>query len=150
VLQRAVATLRARSAEEQATPGARADLARALYLLGEYDAAAPLATRLAAERGDDPQALVGPGLLAARRGQRTAALQVDERLRRLTRPYDQGQTPYARARLAAQLGDLDAALTHLREALERGVPVGPAVHADPDLAPLRGDPRYRDLLRPKG
>jgi hypothetical protein len=75
---------------------------------------------------------------------------VEEQLRQLEHPYDRGATPYARARLAAQLGDVDAGLAHLRDALARGEPFGPFVHSDPDLAPLRSDARYRELLRPRG
>ena len=53
-------------------------------------------------------------------------------------------------RVAAQLGDREAALALLRQALAAGLPYGPALHAAPDLAPLRADLRFQELLRPKG
>ncbi len=56
---------------------------------------------------------------------------------------------YAQARIAARLGDTTAARALLRQALGEGVPYGPVVHADPDLAPLRADLRSVALLRPK-
>lgn len=71
-------------------------------------------------------------------------------LRALRRPYDWGRTAYARAQLAAARGDADGALSLLRTALAGGVPYGPLLHADPAFAPLRADPRWRELLRPKG
>jgi serine/threonine-protein kinase len=150
VRRRVVAGMPNRPAAEQITAEGRAERARAVYLAGDYQAAAPLLARLAAERPDEPQAIAGPGLLAARRGQKAEARAVEEQLRQLEHPYDRGATPYARARLAAQLGDVDAGLAHLRDALARGEPFGPFVHSDPDLAPLRSDARYRELLRPRG
>ena len=149
-LRRAVDAARARPAAEQRTAAARYALARALHLVGEHDAAAPLFAALAAERPDDPRYVAHLGLVAARRGRRAEAERVAERLGALRRPFDRGQTTYARAQLAAALGDLPAALTLLRQALTEGVPYGPALHADPALAPLRSDPAFRALLAPRG
>ena len=132
------------------TRAARAARAHALLLLGRDAEADSLFARLVAEEPTEPAFLVGPGLLAARRGERAAAERVDTRLRALERPYDWGKTPYARAQLAAALGDRDGALALLREALAGGVAYGPALHADPALAPLRADPRFQALLRPQG
>jgi TolB-like protein len=130
------------------TRAARAARGRALALLGR-DADTAFA-RLAAEQPDEPAYLAERGVAAARRGARADAERYDARLRALARPYDWGQTPYARARLAAALGDRDGALALLREALARGLPFGPALHADPALAPLRGDARFQALMRPGG
>jgi len=41
------------------------------------------------------------------------------------------------------------ALTLLQESLTKGWTASD-IHADPDLAPLRGDARFKELLKPKG
>ncbi|HUQ81029.1 MAG TPA: tetratricopeptide repeat protein, partial [Gemmatimonadaceae bacterium] len=150
VLRRAVAWQRARSAQERQIPRARAELARALYVLGEYDTAQPLFEALAAETPADPRYVLQLGLIEARRQRRAEAQQIGERLRALKGPYDHGRTTYALAQLAAVLGDRDGAMALLNQALAEGVEYGQSLHADPDLASLRGDPRFRELLRPKG
>jgi tetratricopeptide (TPR) repeat protein len=149
-LRRAIDAARARPAAQRETPATRYELARAHYLDGDYDAAAPLLAALAAERPDDPRYVGHLGLVAARRGQRAEAERAAGRLGALRRPYDRGQTTYARAQLAAALGDGPAALTLLRQALNEGMPYGPALHADPELVPLRSDPGFRALLEPRG
>ena len=149
-LRRAVAAAQTRPAAEQQTAAARYELARALYRLGESGAAAALIAALAAERPDDPRYLLYLGLLATRDWRRAEAARVAERLRGLQRPFDRGQTTYARAQLAAALGDRAAALSLLRQALSEGLAYGVTLHADPELAPLRDDPGFRALLRPKG
>jgi tetratricopeptide (TPR) repeat protein len=97
VLRRAVAWQRARPPEEQRDAGARYDLGRALYLLGDYAMAAPLFAELAAERPRDVRVVAHVALIAARRGHRAEAGRVAARLAAAERPYDRGQTAYARA-----------------------------------------------------
>jgi TolB-like protein len=150
VLHRAVDAAGAAPAAEQRTASARYTLARAHYLLGEYAAAAPLFAALAAEQPDDLRYLVYQGLTAARQGRRAEAERVAARLRALRRPFDRGHTPYARAQLAAALGDAPGALALLRQALSEGVAYGIGLHVDPALAPLRADPGLRALLVPQG
>lgn len=150
VLRHAVITVNALPSSVQRMPTARFDLAQALYLLGDYDTAAPIFATLESEQPDEPRYLVFRGLIAAHRGRDDEAERVDERLATLKRPYDRGQTAFARARLAAVQGHRNTALTLLRQALAEGVWYGVAMHADADLASLRAAPGFQALLAPGG
>ena len=150
VRERLVAAVRDPNTPSAQTREARAARAHALALLGRDAEADAAFAVLATDVPTDPTFLAERGILAARRGRRAEAEQVAARLRALRRPYDWGQTAYARARLAAASGDIDGALGLLRTALASGAPYGPSLHADPAFATLRGDPRFRELLRPKG
>jgi len=125
---------------------ARFDLARASYLLGDFTAAARLCAELAQETPDDFRYITCSGLVAAHRRQRVSALRAAARLSILRRPYDRGQTTYARAQLAAALGDTAEALSLLRQSLREGVFYGTALHSEPELAPLRSLPAFQALL----
>jgi hypothetical protein len=52
-----------------------------------------------------------------------------------------------RARIAALLGDEDRATDLVRDAYTRGRTDWIALHLDPDLASLRGNRRFRSVLR---
>ena len=86
-------------------------------------------------------------LAAAHDGRRIEALRIAHRLASTRESYDGGRTTYARARLAMALGDRRAALTLLGQAMREGVPYNTALHVDPELAPLRGDPAFETMLR---
>ncbi|MEJ2206043.1 MAG: tetratricopeptide repeat protein [Gemmatimonadota bacterium] len=58
---------------------------------------------------------------------------------------DAGRLPTERARWHVLLGDLDAAFDDLDQALDERTVWLPFVTVQPDLAPLRADPRYRSL-----
>lgn len=132
------------------TRGARAARGHALALLGRDAAADALFAQLVAEVPTEPAYLAERGMIAVRQGRRAEAERVDAQLRAVRRPYDWGQTAYARAQLAAARGDVDGALSLVKTALASGVSYGPSLHANPAFAPLRRDPRWRELLRPKG
>lgn len=149
-LRGAIATARARAPDAPRTAAARYDVARALYLLGDHAAAAPLLAALVDESPDEPRFLGQHGLVAAHRGDGVEAARIDARLAALRRPYDRGQTAYARAQLAAARGDRSAALSLLRQAMSEGLPYGTLLHVDPELVPLRDDAGFRALLAPHG
>jgi hypothetical protein len=44
-------------------------------------------------------------------------------------------------------GEADSALHHLREAVDAGFKKRWALEGDPDLASLRGSPRFQELLK---
>lgn len=150
VFRQAVVAANALPSAVQRTPTARFDRAQALYLLGDYDAAAPIFATLESERPDEPQYIVFRGLIAAHQGRNTDAERVDEQLRTLKPPYDRGQTAFARARLAAVMGRRSTALTLLRQALAEGVWYGVSLHADADLASLRAASDFQVLVAPGG
>jgi adenylate cyclase len=80
----------------------------------------------------------------ARLGDATAGRAAMEQALRL-RPDDYG-TLYNGACFYALVGDHDTALDLLERAIQAGVGYPQWIEHDPDLAPLRGLPRYRELL----
>jgi tetratricopeptide (TPR) repeat protein len=149
VLRRQLAWQDARPAAERRTAAAREARARALYLLGDYEAADAAYARLAAAAPEDPGHVARRGLIAARRGRTAVAQAAAARLRTLGVAYDRGQTTFLRAQLATALGDSAGALLLVEQALSEGTRY-PQVHAHPDLAPLAASPRLARLLRPTG
>ena len=122
--------------------------ARAMYTAGRYeDAAAAVAAIPGGARRPD---VIGyHGTVAARRGDRRAALAADSALAALADPYLGGANTLWRARIAAVLGERGRAVALLRKAFADGRAV-PWLHGDPDFLALRDDPSFRELMRPKG
>ena len=89
------------------------------------------------------------GAIAARQGNREQALRVDHTLAGVKQPYLFGRHTMWRARIQALLGEREAAVALLREAIARGYPHMHALHTDVDLEALRDYPPFQDLLRPK-
>jgi tetratricopeptide (TPR) repeat protein len=162
---RALAWYDARPAAERASPALRGRRAEALYAAGRWDEARRLFAALAAERrgegnrvGDLGTLGVSPigaldyrgylGALAARRGDRAAALAADSVLAAWPGAYLLGRHTYWRARIAALLGERERAVGLLREALRQGR-THLVVHAEADLAGLAGLPAFQELVRPK-
>ena len=68
----------------------------------------------------------------------------------LGRPGDRNLVLYWRAGIAAHLGDLDAAISLLRDAVAAGYPQTIRLHSDGVLEPLWGSEAFREFLRPRG
>ncbi len=147
---RAIRWHMSRPAEEVGSWGHRFSLARAYYLRERWDDAAALFERLALEAPSSGDAQVYLGVLAARRGDRKAALEVEKKLSGFDAPGMFGRHVYWQARIAAQLGDRERAVALLREAYARGHPFSVLLHRDMDLEPLRGDPAYEQFMEAKG
>jgi DNA-binding SARP family transcriptional activator len=88
------------------------------------------------------------GVLAARLGQRTEAARISETLASSNQPYMFGLTTLWRARIAAQLGEPEKAMSLLNGAFAQGLAFGIELHRDVDLEPLHSLPSFRELLRP--
>jgi hypothetical protein len=59
---------------------------------------------------------------------------------------DGGTAAFLAARSAAQQGDADLAVTHLRRAADRGIDRFMALRDDPGLAPIRDSPEFAGLM----
>jgi TolB-like protein len=134
----------------------------AWYVAGRLDDARAAFERLIAERaaaGIDARGGLGPvdgldytgylGAIAARQGQRDAALHIAASLGTLSRPYLFGRHTMWRARIHALLGERETAVALMRESLAQGFHAH-ALHADIDLEGLRGYRPFDDLMKPKG
>jgi tetratricopeptide (TPR) repeat protein len=137
----------------QDTEQSRAELAEVLYEGRRWGDALRIYQELAEEHPESPTYLGALGRLAARRGDREAALRISEKLR-LSR-YPPATTVRAileRAKIAALLGDRDEAVT-LAQAVAyqtEGVPLGYGWRADIDLESLHDYPPFQELMRPNG
>ena len=141
---------RRRPIEATAAGGSHFDFARALYHLGEYDEArSMLASLIESEPGDSVLSRVRGG--ECREGRRRDVCGgAPRRLDRLERPFDHGETPYARALVAAQRGETARGVKLLRQSLQRGMPPDHvSIHADLMLSPLRGNTEFQQLLLPR-
>lgn len=65
-------------------------------------------------------------------------------------PFAMGGPSYARAAIAARLGDRSSAIRLLQQAVAAGFNDWERLHVDIDFDSLRGDPEFCELLRPKG
>jgi hypothetical protein len=125
-------------------------LARAYYLVGEYDQAHAWLVPLVEEEPEHIALRGAAGALAARTGDTTGARAADAWLAALQRPYMHGQNTYLRARIAALLGEHDDAVRLLRQAWREGYRAHIAAHADPDLRSLHRHAGFREFIRPAG
>jgi tetratricopeptide (TPR) repeat protein len=155
-----------RPAGERAAPTFRARHAEALYLAGRWEEARRIVEQLVPLPSatwhyggylgvmpgtpvDDVNRRGYVGVLAARRGDRAAALAADSALSALRRPYLAGRHTYWRARIAALLGDRERAVTLLQDALREGQ-IYSVLHGQADLASLHGFPAFEELVRRAG
>ena len=90
------------------------------------------------------------GIIAARQGDRTKAMEVSEWLKNLKLPYLFGANTHQRACIAAILGDKERAVALLKESFLQGREFGTGVHKDFDLESLWDYPPFIEFLKPKG
>ena len=89
----------------------------------------------------------GLGVAYSTQGEKAEAREILERLKGQTDPY---VPPYSVAVLYANLGENDHAFEYLHKAYEQGSFYMSVVKIDPELDPLRSDPRFAELLRKIG
>jgi DNA-binding SARP family transcriptional activator len=150
MLARGIEWQRERFAEGAAAVGDRLTLLRMQYDAGQWVAARDTLAAARAELGDGLDVIGFTGTLAIRLGDASAARASLATLRAKTGRFHYGRHLLWAARISAVLGDADSAIAHLRGAFARGCPYGVELHTDVDLALLASDPRFRELLRPKG
>ncbi len=89
----------------------------------------------------------GLGVAYATQGEKTKAREILEKLKAQTDPY---VPPYSVAALYANLSENDHAFEYLQKAYEQGSIYMSFLKVDPELDPLRSDPRFTELLRKMG
>lgn len=145
--ERAIDWFRSRPAEERPRTAHRQQLASALLGIDRADEAEALFRELAAEDPENVAFQGVLGVLAAKRSNAAEAERISEWLVTARRPYRSVDQLLWRACIVAHLGELDRALSLLREAAGRG---GRLHHTDFCLDPLRDDRPFLEFTRPNG
>ena len=158
VLDRAQHRLEALAPPDSLRAPVRLLTAEVRYLMRQWEAAQAILSELSPEELNTPDwirlySITYSGVLAARLGDTARARSASAAL---AAQFTEGQrrlwATYGRARIAAVLGDPDAAVAALSPP---GFYVFAEdllldVHSEMDFEPLRGLPEFRELLRPKG
>jgi tetratricopeptide (TPR) repeat protein len=120
-----------------------------LYYAGQWDDARALYQRMLARDSLSSLAHEALGAIAAHERNLDDVRRMDEWL--TTHAHrETGRSTYARARIAALLGDRDRAILLLRKAFDEGLSNRMYIRLDPDLATLRNLPAYRQLFELRG
>jgi tetratricopeptide (TPR) repeat protein len=135
--------------EKDRAPASRWRLVRTLYWQGQYSDARRELTPLRLSDPGNPEYLGMSGLLSSRMGQSEAALAAMDTLQKRHLPYEFGLPSVYRARIAASLGDREAAVGSLAAAFEEGRSYELSLHRDIDFESLRGYPPFVALIRGK-
>jgi tetratricopeptide (TPR) repeat protein len=130
-------------------PLTRWRLVQALYALADYTTASQTLSPLLHSDADNVDYIGMSGLIAARRGDREAALAIALTLDERQVPYEFGAASLYKARIAAALGDLDTAIESLRRTFAEGRPYQVWLHRDLDFEPLRNRAAFLRLVRGK-
>ena len=148
VLDQAIAWYQKHVAATPASEELQAGLGAALYAAGRFSEAEAVFNRLARRAPNNVDYVGHVALIAAHQGRRGDAAAGAMRLAAMRQPYLFGRATLWRARLAAQLGDLDQAIIELRQSRVEGNPFGIEIHRDVDLEPLRNVPAFREFATP--
>jgi serine/threonine protein kinase/Tfp pilus assembly protein PilF len=126
---------------------ARAYLGRALGKLGRLPQAIAELQKAAQLSGGIADAWSGLGVAYTTQGDETRAREILEKLKAQTDPY---VPPYGVAAVYANLGEKDHAFENLQKAYEQGSIYMTFLVVDPEMDPLRSDPRFAQLLHKMG
>jgi tetratricopeptide (TPR) repeat protein/TolB-like protein len=147
-LERALAWYGARPAEEQTTAAHRHALGHALYQARRWQEAEHIFRELAGAAPGQVSFTGRLGVIYAHTGRPVEAEQEAAALAAVSPTYPWGRATLWRARIAAALGRQEDAVALVQSALAQGEPHGLYLHANPDLAPLRAVPAYREIMTP--
>ena len=150
IAERGVTWFEANHTIDQASEWQRIYLVQLQVVLDRLEEAYEILLALDEELPDDDDVLGWLGIVAARRGDTTAADYFSDRLRNLDRPFLFGWNTYYRAAIEAHLGHPDKALGLLRNALSEGRGWEDEFHACLELKPLRGHPEFEAIIHPDG
>ncbi|MGH7638879.1 MAG: protein kinase domain-containing protein [Gemmatimonadaceae bacterium] len=133
----------------RANGGARSQwrIAQLSYGLGHRHNASVVVRRLRAANAASVEYRGMHGVLLAREGRHPEAQALSDTLALQRERYDFGLASYYRARIAAASGDQGEAIARLRESFAQGRPYHLWLHRDADLATLRGNPDWDELVR---
>jgi len=147
IADRAVDWLRNRPPQDQRP----ADLARALFVAGNWQEARAHYESLVNQNPDDIEYLGHLGATLARLGASEAARRIAAELRAIDRPYLFGRPAYWQAAIAAILGDSEGAISLIREWISQAFRIDYVrLQRDPNFESLRENPPFQEILRPKG
>jgi tetratricopeptide (TPR) repeat protein len=124
--------------------------ADALRYAERWQEAAQLLRPVVEDGSNAPRVIGVLGGLAGRLGDREGAMETSEKLRRLDDPHLFGGHTFRRACIAAVLGEREAAVALLRQAIAEGLGYGSYLHIEIDLEPLWDYPPFQELIAPKG
>jgi serine/threonine-protein kinase len=159
VLHHTLLWLDERPADERRTEAWRFERLLTLMDAERWTEARHAAAQLVALRPDDPGYVGAAASAAAATGDRAGAEAAERRLASLARSAPRGLVPYWRACVSAHLGQHDRVITLIIQAHSEGWGLPQTaerfvgrwdLHVDPCFRAVRGDPRYRELVRPKG
>jgi serine/threonine protein kinase/Flp pilus assembly protein TadD len=124
---------------------AHTQLARSIEKLGNREAAVSMLEKARSMHGATAEPLMHLGRIYAASGRRSDAEKIIDELKR--REWTIQMDGYEFAVIYAALGDKDTAFAHLDNEYARGSWWLDFAKVDPDLEPLRSDPRFNELLR---
>ena len=116
----------------------------------QFDSAQVRYAQLAAEDTMDVMSRARVASSSALRGDTARANRLREPLARLEKPYSFGEVLYWRAAVAASLGEKEAAVRLLTQALAAGARRMSEIHRLQEFQTLRGYAPFEAILRPKG
>lgn len=116
--------------------------------LGRADGALAEFNRCVEIGGRNPQTLTGLAYGHAMAGRRDEARAILREIEGMAR--ERYVSPYYRAQVLAGLGDKEAAVSALSDALEERAHWLTFMHMDPVMDPLRGEPRFQEIVRKVG
>ncbi len=131
------------------SPDSSHALGRSYYLMDSLDRALEVYNLSFLKDSTNYRIYAETGVIYARKGEKEKAERMITKLESIKKPFDYGNTPYNQARIAANLGEKERALTLLRQSLSEGMKFFNSISftEDIDLMMLHDDPEFEKLLK---